>query len=106
MRSSNPTLNDNTFTQFGVGSAQPMTLQGTVNKTGLLLALVFGSAVFAWKTVQANPATTTPLIWGGMIVGLILCLVTVFKKEWSAFTSPPYAIAEGLTLGALSMWID
>jgi uncharacterized YccA/Bax inhibitor family protein len=106
MRGSNPTLNDNTFTNIGVGSAQPMTLQGTVNKTALLLALVFGGAVFAWKTVLANPALSTPMIFGGMIAGLILCLVTVFKKEWAAITSPLYAIAEGLALGTISMWLD
>jgi uncharacterized YccA/Bax inhibitor family protein len=106
MRGSNPTLNDNTFTNIGVGSAQPMTLQGTVNKTALLLALVFGSAVFAWKTVLANPAASSPMIFGGMIVGFILCLVTVFKKEWAAITSPLYAVAEGLFVGSVSMWFD
>jgi uncharacterized YccA/Bax inhibitor family protein len=106
MRTSNPTLNQNTFAGTALGSAQPMTLQGTVNKTAILLMLVFGSAVFAWKTVLANPSTTGLFAWGGAIAGLILCLVTVFKKEWAAITSPLYAIAEGLTLGAISMWVD
>jgi uncharacterized YccA/Bax inhibitor family protein len=106
MRGSNPTLNDNTFTNIGVGSAQPMTLQGTVNKTALLLTLVFASALFAWKTVLANPALGTPMILGGSIGGFVLCLITVFKKEWVAITSPIYAIAEGLALGAISMTLD
>jgi uncharacterized YccA/Bax inhibitor family protein len=46
MRGSNPTLNDSTFANIGVGSAQPMTLQGTVNKTALLLLLLFVAAIF------------------------------------------------------------
>ena len=37
-----------------------------------------------------------------MVGALVLCLVTVFKKEWAAFTAPGYALCEGLFLGAIS----
>jgi uncharacterized YccA/Bax inhibitor family protein len=36
------------------------------------------------------------------LAGLVLALFTIFKKEWSAFTAPAYAVAEGLSLGAVS----
>ena len=39
---------------------------------------------------------------GGLVGGLVICLVTVFKKEWSALTAPVYALFEGLLLGGLS----
>jgi uncharacterized YccA/Bax inhibitor family protein len=77
-------------------------LQGTVNKTALLLAIVFVSAVFTWQKALANPASAMPWMWGGAIVGLVLCIVTCFKKEWAAVTGSLYAAAEGLFVGALS----
>ena len=39
---------------------------------------------------------------GGAIGGLVLALITVFKKEWSPVTAPMYALVEGLFLGAIS----
>ena len=43
-----------------------------------------------------------PFLIGGGIGGLILALVTVFKREWSGFTAPAYAVCEGLVLGGIS----
>ncbi len=40
MRTSNPALNAKAFQGAGVGIGEAMTLQGTVNKTGLLLLCV------------------------------------------------------------------
>lgn len=102
MRTANPTLTDSTFASLGIGAAKPMTLQGTVNKTALFLALVFISAVFTWQKALVNPAAAMPWMWGGAIAGFVLCMVTCFKKEWAAVTGSLYAVAEGLFLGALS----
>lgn len=102
MRTANPALSDSTFETVGLGSAKPMTLQGTVNKTALLLFILFVPAVYTWKQTLENPASSTMWIGVGAIAGLILCLVTCFKKEWSPVTAPLYAAAEGLFLGALS----
>jgi uncharacterized YccA/Bax inhibitor family protein len=81
-----------------------MTLQGTVNRTGILLALVFVSASYTWSMFfsSGNPETVMPWAIGGAVVGLLLALVTMFKKQWSGITAPLYAIAEGLFLGAIS----
>ena len=38
----------------------------------------------------------------GGIGGFITALITVFKKEWSPYTVPVYAILEGLALGGIS----
>ena len=110
-RSGNPSLNAQTFsnsTKDATLSAQSpistMTLEGTVNKTGILLVLVVISAFYTWSQFFAtgNPASVMPLAIGGAIVGFILALVTIFKKQWSGTTAPLYAIAEGLFLGAIS----
>ncbi|WP_313458552.1 Bax inhibitor-1/YccA family protein [Stenotrophomonas sp.] len=111
MRSGNPALSESTFLDLSSGAVvarpdQAMTLNGTVNKTGILLLLTVLTAAFAWsQTVgidgQINPAAKLYAI-GGAVGGLILALVTVFKKEWSPVTAPAYALVEGFFLGAIS----
>jgi len=102
MRTANPALNDSTFERVGYSSGATMTLQGTVNKTMIYLGLLSVSAMWTWNKFMVDPASAMPFMIGGAIAGLILCLITVFKKEWSPITGSLYAIAEGLFLGALS----
>ena len=111
-RSGNPALNAETFGNAAksspagiqVMSSEAMTLEGTVNKTGILLALVVLSASWTWNMFfeSGNPATVMPIAIGGAIVGFIFALITIFKKQWAGITAPLYAIAEGLFLGAIS----
>ena len=101
MTTSNPTLNQDTFLSAG-SSANPMTLQGTVNKTGILLALVIIPALYTFGQTTTNPGGATVWMIAGLIVGLIAALVTTFKMEWAPITAPVYAIAEGLALGGIS----
>ena len=113
-RSGNPALNAETFSrsaQVGsssrgiqVMSSQTMTLEGTVNKTVILLALVVLSASWTWNLFfdSSDQGTAMPIAIGGAIVGFILALVTIFKQQWSGITAPLYAVAEGLFLGAIS----
>jgi uncharacterized YccA/Bax inhibitor family protein len=99
MRSGNPTLRSNVFTAArAAGGAGAMTIQGTVNKSFVLLLLVVLGANFTW----ANPAGLLPFIWPLLIGAFGVAILTVFKKEWSPFTSPIYAFLEGLILGAIS----
>ena len=51
MRSGNPVLGENTFLDVSSGrvvanASQAMSLNGTVNKTGLMLLLLLGGAAF------------------------------------------------------------
>jgi uncharacterized YccA/Bax inhibitor family protein len=114
MRSGNPVLKDSTFLDLSSGSvvaggAGTMTLNGTVNKTGILLLLTVMTAAFAWSQSiidtpegpQVAPGMGLYLI-GGAIGGFILALITAFKKEWSPVTAPAYALVEGLFLGSIS----
>ncbi|MBB1061071.1 Bax inhibitor-1/YccA family protein [Marilutibacter spongiae] len=110
MRSGNPALKESTFLDLASGSVvqgsgDVMTLNGTVHKTGVLLLLCVITAAFAWSQVEFTldgPVGAGPYLWGGAIGGLVLALVTVFKKEWAPVTAPLYAIVEGFFLGAIS----
>ena len=109
MQSGNPALNKNTFLDVGSGRVLSgdgtMTLDGTVNKTGFLLILVLVGAMFSWSR-YAGPASVAglyPLMIGGALGGLVLALVTVFKKQWAPITAPLYAAVEGVFIGAISV---
>ncbi|MEO8984131.1 MAG: Bax inhibitor-1/YccA family protein [Rhodanobacter sp.] len=109
MQSGNPALNKNTFLDVADGTVSArgndtMTINGTVNKTGLMLILVLVGAMYAWSqfTGPDSAPAMFPLVAGGAIGGLVLALVTVFKKTWAPFTAPLYALVEGVFIGALS----
>ena len=103
-RSGNPTLNDATFKNEGIAAGQTMTLEGTVNKTGILLALLVLSATYTWNLFfqDGSPAAVMPATIGGAIGGLVFALVTIFKKQWAGITAPIYALLQGLFLGGVS----
>ena len=42
----------------------------------------------------------------GAIGGLVVALITVFKKQWSPVTAPAYALLEGLFIGAFSAMME
>lgn len=110
MRSGNPVLQDKTFQgPFAVG--ERMTMNGTIAKTGLLLLLAVVTGGWTWhqfSTVAAGGdlaaalAAVTPFMWGGLIAGFVLALVTTFAQRWAGITAPLYAIAEGFALGGIS----
>jgi uncharacterized YccA/Bax inhibitor family protein len=76
-----------------------MTLQGTVNKTGISLLLLIASAAFVWNSPLPIAG---PLILVGLVGGLVTALITVFKNTAAPFTTPLYAVFEGLLLGGIS----
>ncbi len=104
MRSSNPTLNDRIFRGLPYASGETMTLEGTVNKTGILLLCAMATAAWTWHLfMQAQSAAVVmPLFWVGTIGGFIFALITSFKMSWAPVTAPIYALLEGLALGGIS----
>jgi uncharacterized YccA/Bax inhibitor family protein len=105
MRTSNPTLNDNAFRSENVAYGQEsMTIQGTVNKTGILLLCTIVTAAWTWNMFFNSPTkeAVMPLAALGGIGGFIVAIVTVFKKNWAPITAPLYALLEGLILGSIS----
>jgi uncharacterized YccA/Bax inhibitor family protein len=109
-RSGNPALKEGTFLDLSSGTVvrrdgDAMTLNGTVNKTGVLLLLCVLTAAFAWSQVQfteTGAVGAMPYVLGGAIGGLVFALATIFKKEWAPITAPMYALTEGFFLGAIS----
>jgi len=98
-RTGNPALKEGTFRGLPrVAAGEAMTLQGTVNKTGLSLLILIAAAAFVW-----NSSVPGPFILVGLVGGLIAALVTVFKNTAAPYTTPLYALFEGLLLGGISL---
>jgi uncharacterized YccA/Bax inhibitor family protein len=106
-KTSNPALNENTFDGRVAVAGEAMTLQGTVNKTGVLLLCVVITSAWTWGIAHSQaPEAALPWMMGGLVGGLVFALVTIFKKEWSPITSPIYALCEGLVLGGISALLE
>ncbi len=101
-KSSNPILSERILEGVrSIGDRNgSMTADGTINKSILLFLLLIGVSALAWS--HPNPIYTGVGIFGG----LILAIITVFKKEWSPITAPLYTIFEGLFLGAISVYFE
>ncbi len=108
IRTANPALGPKTFTAFPqTAASNSMTIAGTVTRTAVLLGLLLISAAMTWQTsFKSGVAATMPLLWGGMIGGMVMALVTILKKPWAMFTGSLYALAEGLVIGALSAMFE
>jgi uncharacterized YccA/Bax inhibitor family protein len=108
MRTSNPALNERVFQGERAVLGDTMTLQGTVNKTGVLLICVIATAAWTWNLFlhSHSPQTVMPLALLGGIGGLIVAMVTIFKKQWAGITAPIYALLEGLVLGSISAILE
>ena len=96
MRSGNPALSSKTFTNINREASEKMTIEGTVNKTAMSLLLLMATASYTW----INPSPGLMIL--GFIGGLIMALITIFKKTWAPYTVSAYALLEGLALGGIS----
>lgn len=109
MRSSNPAMSAKAYERSGSLSAgdQTMSVNGTINKVGILLLLVIAAAAYTWNMVMgADPGRAGTLAVVGGIGGFVMALITIFRPQSSGVTAPIYAILEGLFLGSISAVIN
>tara|TARA_B100001175_G_scaffold67019_2_gene55002 strand:+ start:3734 stop:4528 length:795 start_codon:yes stop_codon:yes gene_type:complete len=107
-RSRNPALSDSTFDKSAYSDApwwddqdsNMMTMEGTAEKTGILLILIATTAI---ATAMFMPASA-PLVFLGAITGFILALVIIFTGSTNPVLISTYAILQGLVLGGIT-WI-
>lgn len=110
MRTSNPALSGEVFAGLGgyVSADEAMTVQGTVNKTLILLLCAVVTSGWVWSKFAQNADPSAISLWMivGAIGGLIFALITVFKMTWAPVTAPIYALMEGLFIGGMSSWAE
>ncbi|NSL89866.1 Bax inhibitor-1/YccA family membrane protein [Chitinophaga solisilvae] len=101
-QSNNPVLKQSVFDKVAHSEGETMSIRGTVNKMSFLLIMLMAAAVFSYGEFLRGSSNVLPLVIGGAIGGFVLAMIIIFKKEWSGYLAPAYAIAEGLFLGAIS----
>lgn len=114
-----PEPNTEYFPPVSDGPSSPyvrdtMTVNGVISATATLFVLLLASATFGWfstgapQEVQFSDGTigyenTIPMLaWGGLIVGIGLTFLLMFRPHLAKFIAPVYAIAEGFFVGAIS----
>lgn len=105
IKSSNPALGDKTFEdlQPALTAEGRMTINGTINKTLILLVLALVPAAWVWdKFYKGGAEAVGNWLLIAVIAGLVVAMVTIFKKTWAPFTAPLYAVVEGVVIGGIS----
>ena len=83
-----------------------VTFDDVIMKTLGMFVLLVAAAAGAWFLTRSNPGLLMPLWIGGMLGGLVIALVVIFRKA----ISPPlillYSVFEGVFLGAFSQVME
>jgi uncharacterized YccA/Bax inhibitor family protein len=86
-------------------SSNTMTIQGTVNKSAILLGLAMSTGCVSLYLAANQSPLSMPLTVGGMIVAMVLGIILCFAPKASPFLAPLFALAKGLAIGGFSVWI-
>jgi uncharacterized YccA/Bax inhibitor family protein len=105
-KTGNPSLTATTFQGLPIPeeAAQRMTLQGTVNKSFLLLVILLLAAAWPWgRFFQAQDERfAMQALLVGTLGGFVVALIITFVKTTAPYLAIVYAGLEGLALGGLS----
>jgi uncharacterized YccA/Bax inhibitor family protein len=84
---------------------QAMTVGGTISATAVLLVVLLMGGGIGWtqvKTVEGQISSFPGWLLLPLLAALGVAILTIFKPRLARFTSPVYALLEGLVLGAIS----
>jgi uncharacterized YccA/Bax inhibitor family protein len=99
---SNQQLNDMYNRGSGPATGDVMTVEDTIAKTVGAFALLLVGAGISWVL-----APSMPLLWiGAGIIGFVLALVNIFKKQPSGALVLAYAAVEGVFVGGISRFFE
>jgi len=107
--SSNPAFSQDMFAGYdqvyGAPRSMVTTVQGTVSKTFLLLAILSATALWAWNAA-ATGQMAGAVVGGSALAGFVVAMITIFKPTLAPWTAPVYAAMEGVFLGAVSQAVE
>jgi uncharacterized YccA/Bax inhibitor family protein len=83
-------------------AGETMAIDTTIQKSAAAFGLLIVGAAIGWVTMQS-----LPFLWiGAGIVGFVLALVNIFKKEPSPALVLAYAGVQGVFVGGISAWYE
>lgn len=103
----NPVFN-NFRSETRVIEGEPMTINGSITKTLILLGLVIVAACYTWWLLISGFTDKAHMFCiGGAIAGFILALIIAFSRgKHAAILAPIYALCEGFFVGGISAYFE
>lgn len=101
MKTSNPAFKKVREAIFAHEDSERMSVQGTVNKSVLLFALLLSTGIFTFYGMVGG-LIGTGVMWFGLIGGIIMAIVTISNPNNAYWSAPVYALLEGIALGAIT----
>ena len=109
-RSGNPTLSERVFANqprpaYG---EQRMTLQGSINKSFLLLVVLLAGAFWPWSQylTTGDVSIVSGSVMIGALAGLVVGMIISFKANLAPYLAIPYAALQGLAIGGISALLE
>lgn len=103
----NPVLNEKMFERERILESEPMTVNGAINKTFILFAILLACSLAVWNLFfQGFTDKAGMLGTVGFIGSIIAFIVIMFNQKAIAVAAPIYAACEGLLLGGISAMFE
>jgi uncharacterized YccA/Bax inhibitor family protein len=99
----NPAMNEETFTP-ALGGENTMTIEGTINKSIILIGITILSAVLTWMYVDIS--ILAPYLLPIIIWTFLFSLIIIFKKETAPYLAPVYAVVEWVVIAIFSAFFE
>ena len=99
----NPVFNQNIMQNETVLTSEPMTVNGTINKSFVLFAVLLAASYVVWDFFFKGYADKVGMLtMVGLVVSIIAFIVIMFNRSALPIAAPIYAAGEGLLLGGIS----
>ena len=101
----NPVFNQNIMER--ALDSEPMTINGSINKSFVLLALLFATSLVVWDLfTKGYTDKAYALGTAGFIISIVSFIVIMFNRKALPIAAPIYAASEGLLLGGISAVVE
>lgn len=103
----NPVLSENVLRNQTVLESEPMTVNGAINKTFILLAILIAASAFVWDLFFKGYSDKVGMLtMVGFVASIIAFIVIMFNRKAVSIAAPVYAAGEGLVLGGISAMFE
>lgn len=103
----NPVFSENVIERERILDSEPMTVNGAINKTFILFALLLGTSLVVWNLFfQGYTDKAAMLGVVGFVASIISFIVIMFNRKAISLAAPIYAASEGLLLGGISAMFE
>jgi uncharacterized YccA/Bax inhibitor family protein len=103
----NPVFSQNVIQRETVLDSEPMTINGAINKTFILFAILLATSFVVWNLFfKGYTDKVYMLTMVGFVASIISFIVIMFNRKAIAIAAPVYAASEGLLLGGISAMFE